>query len=399
MQNVSQTQIYKALNIPPSKANIQVVGPIPTTEEVNTKFFQMGLTAADLTPIDWRKKATLSVITNQQDCGDCWAMSSTSALADRFIIQKFINNLQLEPAVTAQCAQPTSINEGCNGGQPTLAGQYFEQYGVPSTSDNCPQWAKICPGLPCKLPACNDMVTECKNSIFYKAVTGSTQNLTASNDKGIDIPTTIANIKRELINGPVVAAFFVPKDFMATGAGYKWGPTNGIFINGAYNDDLDKNMSAAVKQNLGVTSSSQWGDIIMEGASPAGHAVSVVGWDRGKAGKFGDVSYWIVRNSWGPTWNEGGYFRIAMNDGTGNNTNLGFDIPVSNLVIASTKATSSLGGLFGGCVKFDPDLNTGAPRGHSYSKQTSQIIRISIIVGIIILLFIIFYLYMKKYRR
>jgi C1A family cysteine protease len=40
-------------------------------------------------------------------------------------------------------------------------------------------------------------------------------------------------------------------------------------------------------------------------ASP-NHAVNVVGW-----GKSGSTAYWIVRNSWGSSWGEKGYFRLV----------------------------------------------------------------------------------------
>jgi len=42
------------------------------------------------------------------------------------------------------------------------------------------------------------------------------------------------------------------------------------------------------------------------------HAVSVVGY-----GSDGNQSYWIMRNSWGTTWGESGYMRVAQVSGAG----------------------------------------------------------------------------------
>ena len=42
-----------------------------------------------------------------------------------------------------------------------------------------------------------------------------------------------------------------------------------------------------------------------------GHAVKVVGW--GVQNTTGE-EYWLVANSWGPTWGEEGYFRFSLND-------------------------------------------------------------------------------------
>jgi C1A family cysteine protease len=42
------------------------------------------------------------------------------------------------------------------------------------------------------------------------------------------------------------------------------------------------------------------------------HAVIVVGW-----GTSGTTEYWTVRNSWGTSWGERGYIRMAITSGAG----------------------------------------------------------------------------------
>jgi aminopeptidase C len=43
------------------------------------------------------------------------------------------------------------------------------------------------------------------------------------------------------------------------------------------------------------------------------HAVVTVGW-----GVTNEKAYWIVRNSWGAAWGDGGYIKLAMTtDGMG----------------------------------------------------------------------------------
>jgi len=136
-------------------------------------------------------------------------------------------------------------------------------------------------------------------------------------------------------------------------------------------------VSDATKEKLGVSKPAEWQDVIIEGYSggqpaPAAHAVEVVGWGTGNAGQYGNVAYWIVKNSWGPDWNEDGYFRIAMNDSDKNfNVYLGFDVPTSQLVKASTGEIMHTFGYpgFGSGTVFDPDLNSGANQGHEYKNK------------------------------
>ena len=45
-----------------------------------------------------------------------------------------------------------------------------------------------------------------------------------------------------------------------------------------------------------------------------GHAVKIVGW--GVTEDANKTPYWIVANSWGPSWGLGGYFWMGMDQPT-----------------------------------------------------------------------------------
>lgn len=48
---------------------------------------------------------------------------------------------------------------------------------------------------------------------------------------------------------------------------------------------------------------------VYEGTSrfQGAHALKIIGWDTNEAG----INYWIVENSWGESWGENGFARIA----------------------------------------------------------------------------------------
>ena len=88
-----------------------------------------------------------------------------------------------------------------------------------------------------------------------------------SEKNSLSIMADVESIKMEIMtNGPVETGFTVYEDFM--------------YYNGGIYEH-------------------SWGS--MEG----GHAVKILGW-----GVEGGVNFWIVANSWGPSWGESGFFRI-----------------------------------------------------------------------------------------
>ena len=122
--NIESQQNLLQFGIPPSRADIRITLPLQSSALVHQKVLRLG--AENLGPIDWRKKRKLKVH-DQKQCGNCWAMSSTSVLNDRFL--SFGNiDLSLDPIILTQCV-PQTLNKGCGGGSPMYAGQFFEQHG------------------------------------------------------------------------------------------------------------------------------------------------------------------------------------------------------------------------------------------------------------------------------
>jgi hypothetical protein len=390
MPNLDQRHLGSYYEVPPSRANILVKSQILFTHQLKTakndKWKQ---------PIDWREKKISSVL-DQLNCGDCWALSSTAALTDRFIIQKGLTDLRLEPAVTSQCVKST-YNVGCQGGFPGDAGQYFEEFGLPEISSLCPPWKKLCNVESCILPTCEKINEECKKpNVFYKAIKGSTRTLSVKNSDGsLNKQETIDHMKKELQNGPFVCSFYVPIDFIvAASLKYFWTSTNGVYINGSYDDDMDKIASPRIKNSFGIASKDDWSKIAIDenGQKPA-HAVEVVGWGIDNINQLGNVEYWIVKNSWSTKWGDDGYFKIAMNSNDSNfNSSLAFDIPL----LENSQ-------YFGGATVFDPDLSSGreTPQTPVFdnknnktkpkSKRRGLIILLCLLIILIILISIIIY--------
>jgi cathepsin B len=187
-------------------------------------------------------------VRDQQQCGSCWAFSASEVLSDRFCIaSKGATDVILSPQTLVSC---DTSNMGCQGGYLDKAWEFMVSNGI--ASDQCePYISGSGDSGTCPTKCADGSQIKYYKAANYKHVTG------------------VTNIQTELMtNGPVQVAFEVYQDFMA----YK---------SGVYHH---------------ITSSSLLG----------GHAVVFVGW-----GVENGTAYWLVKNSWGPSWGEQGYFRIV----------------------------------------------------------------------------------------
>ncbi len=192
----------------------------------------------------------INPVFNQGQCGSCWAVSSTMMLSDRFAIQSRKQYIKMNIQTVLACAPG---NAGCGGGFMDKAGRYFESEG---TTAQCMSYDTSMTVA----PDCNE--AKCAGGKFY-VQRGTIREFRGDIDQ---IQTDIMN------NGPVVAGYQVENSFMQ----YR----GGVFIPGS------------------------------DSGTVGGHAVVIVGW--GYDDSLGR-GYWIVRNSWGPSWGENGYFRYAWN--------------------------------------------------------------------------------------
>jgi len=213
----------------------------------------------------WPNCPSISLVRDQSACGSCWAFGSTESFNDRLCISTN-NTVILSAADVLSCCTFT-CGMGCDGGEPEAAWKYFTTHGVvPESCFNYPFAPcahhvvspdyPACPSAEYSTPKCNKTCAD--GSDFTQ------DKIKAKTVYGIDGE---ANIMKEIsTNGPVTAAFTVYNDFLA----YK----SGVYQH---------------------TSGQELG----------GHAVEIVGY-----GTDNGVKYWTVKNSWNPSWGNGGYFNI-----------------------------------------------------------------------------------------
>ncbi|CAD5207346.1 unnamed protein product [Bursaphelenchus okinawaensis] len=224
----------------------------------------------------WPECKSIRTITDQSSCGNCWAVSSASAISDRICIGSHGKKQVIISAQDLTSCCPF-CGAGCFGGDMRTAFHYYARYGIVSGgayNDN--ETCRPYPFAPCdhdvtpgKYPECPDTYSETPKC-ERKCVNGSKIEYEKDRHYGV-YPFSVhgedAMMKEIYVNGPVASRFLVFEDYFY----YK----SGIY------------------QHVG-------------GGEPiSGHAVRIIGW-----GVENGTKYWLIANSWNEDWGEKGLFRM-----------------------------------------------------------------------------------------
>jgi len=207
-----------------------------------------------LAAIDWRNNGGnfISPIKNQSSCGSCWAFASVAGLESGIALAANSPGSFLDLSEQI-LVSCESHSYGCSGGYLYYAAQFLRDTGT--AGESCfPYTASN-----------NSCSNACAN---WQSGARRISSYTA-------IPRSVDSLRSALANGPVVTAFYVYTDFRSYGSGvYEYA----------------------------------------SGTREGGHAVLLVGYVD-TPGQYGG-GYFIVKNSWGSSWGESGYFRIGYSQVT-----------------------------------------------------------------------------------
>eukprot|EP00406_Dinophysis_acuminata_P013967 CAMPEP_0179223740 /NCGR_PEP_ID=MMETSP0797-20121207/7403_1 /TAXON_ID=47934 /ORGANISM="Dinophysis acuminata, Strain DAEP01" /LENGTH=339 /DNA_ID=CAMNT_0020930645 /DNA_START=77 /DNA_END=1096 /DNA_ORIENTATION=+ len=201
--------------------------------------------------VDWTTQGAVTPVKNQEHCGGCWAFATTGALEGAWQIATG-NLVVLSEEQLLDCDFDTG-DMGCSGGLATRAFNYTTQHDVCSEAAYPTNVAKWNIGVDCKEDTCYKKGAP---GIPKGGVTGFTA--VDSNEQAL---------MEAVAQGPVATGVAADKDIFHL-------YTKGILQGKGCGNKID-------------------------------HAVLVVGY-----GADNGVKYWKVKNSWGPTWGEGGYVRV-----------------------------------------------------------------------------------------
>jgi Papain family cysteine protease/BNR/Asp-box repeat len=224
-------------------------------------------------------------VRNQASCGDCWVFGSVGALESRTLITQNTPGVKLnlsEEAVATCDTGDAAYGIACNGGIPVTS--FFEgPNGIPLESCD--------PYIEQHYSPLKGMKGSCSGSYLCSSFINELDTYKASGYSWINDYWSSGHYDS---NGYGYGDGPVPTVDVLKSALYQYGPV-------AVSLEV---FSDFYSYRSGIYSHKRGDDV-------GGHLVLLVGYKDTPLNSSIGGGYFIVKNSWGPGWGEGGFFRIA----------------------------------------------------------------------------------------
>ena len=227
--------------------------------------------------VDWRTKGVTTPVKSQGRCGSCWAFATTAMLESHVALASgVLYSLSTQELVSCM-SNPRKCggDGGCMGATAELAMDFIQNHGVVQEWEFGYQ-SYHGEKVNCTLKQTSPPARRLRNSQNKTGTIPYYVGSVASITTWVSLPrndyTTLMNAVAKM--GPVAVSV----------AASSWG----LYKQGVFDAPLNTTRQTNVN-----------------------HLVVVEGY--GTDTETG-VDYWLVRNSWGPTWGEGGYIRLKRMD-------------------------------------------------------------------------------------
>ena len=209
------------------------------------------------TSFDWRDQNVVAQVKDQGSCGSCWAFAAVGNLEGLYAIEKHV----IVTFSEQQLVDCDTSDSGCNGGLMEYAFTWYKKNNGCVIPDSDYPYKGVKQACKSDDSKCIDM-----RVTGYKKLGSSTSTWSPVDEDEV-------------------------KEFL-----YETGP-----------------LAVALNANPLQTYVSGIIDLTSTKCSSSGinHAVLLVGY-----GNASGTDYWTVKNSWGKSWGESGYFRIRRGNGT-----------------------------------------------------------------------------------
>ncbi|KAL9418184.1 hypothetical protein AB3S75_041073 [Citrus x aurantiifolia] len=206
---------------------------------------------------DWREKGAVGPVKDQGSCGSCWSFSTTGALEGaNFLATGKLVSLSEQQLVDCdhECdpEEPGSCDSGCNGGLMNSAFEYTLKAGGLMREEDYPY-------------------------------TGTDRGHACKFDKS-KIAASVANFSVVSLDEDQIAANLVKNGPLA------------VAINAVYMQTYIGGVSCPY-----ICSRRLDHGVLLVGYGSAGYAPI----------RLKEKPYWIIKNSWGESWGENGYYKIC----------------------------------------------------------------------------------------